>query len=332
MGKFVQRVELPEYEELRSFFKASAKSAYSDFFKGQDGVNQEGTATAPIFAAIEKDHPGASYELKIELFGEYLFRARVGATKEEYEAKYRNGLTSHANWWVKLWKDRYFGMEPESDFSEALTTYRNSDVNHLTRMADMSQSTSVYIKSFLDNPDDEKSLETAAKDFSKDPRKTIDTFSGFLNPFRKILENQIGKDEGIRFINYYTLTAIDATLKEDRYRAGFSGAGFMGIYRDVLDLVWGGTRKMSLGSERYQQYHGKSLTAADANGIARYLVEKKLSNAEAAEKIKARIHGTIPDIMYEAAPFLAIFLMLSIANEILEKMKEELPLDEKKQK
>jgi hypothetical protein len=277
-----------------------------------------------LLGTISKNLVSTKITQKNDETGQATTRSRLlGMDSEDaYKKRYSKIVKTRAQWFEHIWKNRYLGVEPEMDFAEDLTNYQNADKEHVRRMADMVQATSIYAKDQLGKPNEEHSLTEQAKNFAKDPIKTIDGWSSFLNQFRKIVEDQLGPDPAARFMSYYMSGIIDASLKEERFRGGLSVGGFMGLFNEVSENVFG-FAKTSLTADRNQYFTSKPLGSREASKVIRYMIQKKLLHPTAAIELRKRLRATISDQVWEWSPYLAIFLTVALGAQAVKSFSDE---------
>jgi hypothetical protein len=220
-----------------------------------------------------------------------------------------------------------FGIEPEADYAEDLTVYANADERHIFRMADIVNRTTVEIKKVLSDPDNELGFTEMVKSFAKDPYKAIDAMAGYLNKFRKVITRERGPDYAPRYMNYYVTMIVDAAVKDDKFRSGMSFEGFVGIWNNFASATFG-KNKQSLATDRFQVFVGKDMDAREGFKIIKFLEQKKLINDEGSRVLRKRLHATIPDIIWEMSPYLAIFFLYTfVQKSIADPLSENLDLD-----
>jgi hypothetical protein len=289
--------DLPEYEKVKGFLTENMGDAFSDV----------PPADKPNFAAeITK---------------------RLGPDQATYEQRYKGKLKSRSDWFLQSWEQGMFGIEPEADYAEDLTVYANADERHIFRMADIVNRTTVEIKKVLSDPDNELGFTEMVKSFAKDPYKAIDAMAGYLNKFRKVITRERGPDYAPRYMNYYVTMIVDAAVKDDKFRSGMSFEGFVGIWNNFASATFG-KNKQSLATDRFQVFVGKDMDAREGFKIIKFLEQKKLINDEGSRVLRKRLHATIPDIIWEMSPYLAIFFLYTfVQKSIADPLSENLDLD-----
>ena len=318
---------------------ARAKRMYGDILTGMTE-----TPDIPKYENVKK-YMDSNLPGKTGAFGdvadedkpdfEKLVKDKLGNNEAEYKQKYGNRMKNRSDWFVYLWQNEFLGIEPEADYAEDLTIYQNADENHIKRMANIVKLTTGEVKKVLSDPDNEHGLTEMIKNFAKDPIAAIDTMAGYLNKFRKVINRERGEDYSVRYLNWYVTTVVDTAVKDDKYRSGLSFNGFKGMWNDLVESMSLSNKrqnKMGLASDRFQTFSGHSLSAREGSAIIRKLQMKKLINPAGADLLKKRLRASIPDVIWELAPYFAIFLMWTIIKKNLIEPIEDMKDDDGKRK
>ncbi|MEI7653321.1 MAG: hypothetical protein WCJ70_03525 [bacterium] len=225
-------------------------------------------------------------------------------TKEQYEARYRQKLRSRNEFFMDKWKKEELTFQPEADAAENFMHYENADADHMGRMARDIQDTAVHVKDDL-NPDKETSVNEMIKNFAKDPFAAIDKMAEYLNPYRKKIEDAKGAEASQHYVGWYVNRVLQANLKEERFRNGFTG-----MFEDVRALLFG-QNKTSMAGDKNQPYTSKSLSAYQTNRVIRYLIQKKLIGGNQGDEYMKRYRGTWMDVLKEMAPRIGTIALIA---------------------
>jgi len=233
----------------------------------------------------------------------------IGANEAEYLAKYQQKLKSRASFFMDQWSKSDMVFEPESDAAENFMHYENADANHIGRMAGITEVTTVKTKHDL-NYSEETSMNEIIKNFAKDPYAAIDQMSSYLNKYRHQIEDERGADYSQWYVGWYVNKVLQANLKEERYRTGFTG-----MYHDVQKILFGQS-KTSFAGDKNQPFTSKSISALEGNRIIRYLIQKKLIGPQQGDAYMKRYRSTLGDIFKELAPRVGIVALVAFGAHL----------------
>ena len=59
------------------------------------------------------------------------------------------------------------------------------------------------------------------------------------------------------------------------------------------------------------------MTASEGYAVAKYIWQKKLVNPDGFNALKKRMKATIPDILFEKMPYLALFFIVALMQQAI---------------
>lgn len=232
--------------------------------------------------------------------------ANIGNSEAEYREKHAKKLLTRSRYFMDSWRLSELVFEPEADAAENFMRYENADVNHIGRMAGITEVTSVKSKADLAY-DAETSINEAVKNWAKDPIKAIDTMAEYLNKYRHNIEDERGSEFSIDYVGWYVNRVLQLSLKEEKYRGGLGGA-----WRDTMALIFNKNRT-SFGGMKNQPFTSQSLSALKTHEAIRYLIQKKLIGPDQGNAYMRRYRATYGDIFKELAPRVGVIALGALA-------------------
>lgn len=303
--KQVERVLGLRKRILAEMLKAPELPKYEDLVKdmlGSESGKKDRMGPPKVREALKGLLPRAIEGLKSPDKAENarfleMVKKKIG-TKEEYEARYKAKLKARSVFFMEKWKNEELTFQPEADAAENFMHYENADADHIGRMARDIQDTALHVKDDLD-PDKETSVNEMIKNFAKDPMGAIDKMAEYLNPYRKKIGDARGEQASIDYVGWYVNRVLQANLKEERFRNGFTG-----MFQDMRALLFG-QNKTSYAGDKNQPFTSKSLSAYQTNRVIRYLIQKKLIGGGQGDDYMRRYRATTMDVIKEMAPRIA---------------------------